>query len=233
MTEKTTNKIPPTAYVSYGLIAFYVIVIIILRFNIPDTKTLIEMITVLYQKYGYLIVFISGILEALFLVGMYVPGTAAILLGAVVARSGAVSLPLIIFLGTVGMCIGYSINYYMGKHGWYHVLAKFGLEKGIVETEKKMKKYGVKAMFVGYISPNSGSLIATAAGVMKMPFGKFILLSALSQLFWSTVWGLVAYMLGPLFVEIALKYFSIIIWLVIAGWVIWNYVLKKKEGLPN
>lgn len=227
MTEKA-QKIPPTTYISYALIIFYLVIIIILRFRIPDTETLIAIITTLYQKYGYAIVFISGILEALFLIGMYVPGTAAILLGAVVARSGAVSLPLIIFLGTVGMCIGYGINYYMGMHGWYHVLAKFGLEKGIAETERKMKKYGIKAMFVGFISPNSGSLIATAAGVMKMPFGKFMLVSTLCQLFWSTVWGLVAYMLGPLFVEIALKYFSILIWIVIAGWVIWNYVLKKK-----
>jgi membrane-associated protein len=225
---KTPPKIPLPTYFSYGLLAFYLIAIIIIRLKIPDTHTIIEIVTDLYQKFGYAIVFFSGILEALFLIGLYVPGTAAILLGAVVARSGAVSLPLIIVLGTLGMLIGYTINYFMGKYGWYHVIAKFGLEKGIKETEKKMKQHGIKAMFVGFISPNSGSLIATAAGVMKMPFGKFILLSAACQLFWSTVWGMVAYILGPLFVEIALKYFSFVIWIVIIGWLVWNYVLKKK-----
>lgn len=229
MTEEKQQKISISTYISYGLIAFYLIVIIIIRLKIPDTETLIDIITNLYKQFGYAIVFVSGILEALFVIGLYIPGTAAILLGAVVARSGAVSLPLIILLGTLGMCIGYTINYFMGKYGWYHVIAKFGLEKGIKDTEKKMKQHGIKAMFIGFISPNTGSLIATAAGVMKMPFGKFILLSALCQLFWSITWGLVAYILGPLFVEIALKYFSFVIWVVIAGWILWNYVLKKKK----
>jgi len=229
MTKLVEKKIPLTTYVSYALLVFYVILIISIRLKIPDAGTLITLITGLYKQFGYGIVFVSGILEAMFLIGMYVPGTAAILLGAVVAKSGAVSLPLIIIFGTIGMLIGYTINYYLGKHGWYHVLAKFGLEKGIVETEKKMKQHGIKAIAIGYISPNSGSLISTAAGVMKMPFGKFILMSAVCQLFWSTVWGIIAFILGPLFVELTLKYFTYIIWLAIAGWLLWKYVIKKKE----
>lgn len=227
MAEKD-EKLPVSAYIGFALLVAYVILIIIVRINIPDAETVIRIVTDLYQRFGYGIVFFSGIIEAMFLLGLYFPGSAAILLGAVVARSGAVFLPLIIFFGTLGILIGYVINYFMGKHGWYHALARFGLEQSILETEKKLKKHGTKAFFVAYISPNSGSLISTAAGVMQMPFQKFLLISIACQAFWSTVWAVVAYLIGPVFVELFLKYFTYIIWVIIAFWLLRRYFQGKR-----
>jgi membrane protein DedA with SNARE-associated domain len=230
MTEKINDAPQKISPLTIALFAFYFLVIVIIRWKVPSAEKVIAYITDLYQQYGYAIVFVSGILEALFLIGLYFPGSVAILLGAVVARSGVVSLPLIIVIGTLGMLIGYTVNYFMGKYGWYHVLSQFGLEKSLVEAEKNLKKHGIKAITLGYISPNTGSLISTAAGVMKMPFGKFLLLSAFCQLFWSSVWGTVAYLIGNVFVEIFLKYFTFVVWIAIIGWVVWKYVLTKKES---
>src|SRR4051812_4891264 len=112
-TNETPQKISP---LTIGLLAFYFLVIVIIRWKIPSAEKIITYITNLYQHYGYGIVFVSGILEAMFLIGLYFPGSVAILLGAVVARSGVVSLPLIILIGTLGILIGYTINYFMGKY---------------------------------------------------------------------------------------------------------------------
>ena len=229
MTEKKNEKPTLATYISYGLLAFYLIIIIIIRLRVPDAETIVAIITELYRTYGYAIVFLSGIIESLFLIGLYFPGSTAILLGAVVARTGAVSLPLIIGFGTIGILLGYIINYFMGMYGWYHVLSRFGIEQGLTEAEVKLKKHGFKAIALGYISPNTGSLISTAAGVTKMPFRKFLLLSALSQLFWSSFWGGIAYLLGTFFIELFLQYFTYIVWLIIGIWLLRAYVFKKKN----
>lgn len=199
-------------YWPFLLLAIYVVLVVYIRISLPDAKKLIEIIKNLYLSYGYGIVLLSGILEAMFLIGLYVPGSAAILLGAAVAATGVVKLPLIILLGTVGLMIGYTINYFMGKYGWYKALAQFGLEKGIDAAKEKLHKHGRKTLFLGMISPNSGSFLSTAAGALDMPFRTFFLSALLSQLFWSTVWGVTAYMFGVAFVELFLKYFMYIVW---------------------
>jgi membrane-associated protein len=209
----------------YGSIFYFVL----LRF--PNAKELLQTLEKLYATYGYGIIFLSAIIEGLFLVGNYIPGTAAILLGAAIAKSGKLFLPFVILLGTAGLLLSYCVNYFLGKYGWYHVLAQFGMEEPLRVAEEKLKKHGKKAIAVGYISPNGGAILSTAAGIVKMPFKRFLLLSIPSQLFWSTAWGSIAYIFGHAFVEFVMKYLSVIVMSVIFVWLLSRF-FKKTQPIP-
>lgn len=198
------------------ILLFYLTLLTILRLKLPETKAIIEIVTTFYTTYGYPTVFLSGLIEGIFLIGFYFPGSAAILLGAVVARTGAVFLPFIMLVGTLGLLTAYCINYFLGKHGWSHILSRFGFADTLTRTEKKLTEHGTKALFFGYISPSSGALLSTAAGTLKMPFKRFFLLSLISQSFWSIMWGSIAYALGSVFVEVFLNYLVYIVMGIVA-----------------
>jgi len=215
-----TKSLPPpqkqSILLSILFLIGYVIIIALIKLFLPSAQELLGIVENLYRQFGYWIVLLAGIGESVFLLGFYLPGSAAILLGAALAKSGVVFLPLIILLGTVGLTTGYTINYFLGKYGWYHLLARFGFEKGIQMAEKKLKAHQKKTLFLGYISPNTGAFISTAAGISQLPFKTFFVITFCSQLFWATIWGITAYSLGNVFIEFFLKYAIVIIYGVIA-----------------
>ena len=216
-------------YLPYAFLAIYLGIIIFVLRRIPSPEELIDVLKGLYSRFGYSLVFVSALAESIFLLGFYVPGSTAILLGAALARTGIIQLPVVLILGTLGLVCGYTINYFLGKHGWYHVLAQFGFDKGIETAKNKLMKHQSKALLLGYLSPSTGAFISTASGVTNMRFWKFFLLTLIGQSFWSLLWGGIAYLFGMFFVDAFLKYFAFIVWGIIGIWVLRNYVFAKKK----
>lgn len=213
-------------FLLYGLLLYF------LRNRIPDAPVIINMIGKLYGTYGYDLIFLGALLEGTFVVGFYVPGSLIVLMGAALARSGVVSFPLVILFGTLGLTLGYTINYLLGRYGWYKLLKGFGFEKGIVIAEKKLNRYQDKALFIGYIMPSTGSLLSTASGIMKVPFKKFVIKSLVIQTFWSLILGGCAYLFGNIFIQGFLNYFGVIALFVIAFYILkklnWKKLFHKK-----
>lgn len=226
--DKVTN-FSVLQFLPFIIIVIYVVAIFLIKGRLPTPADLLNSIREWYMLYGNYLVFFAALLEATFLLGLYVPGSTVILFGAALSKSGAIGLPEVLFLANLGLLMGYTINYFLGKYGWYHVLAKFGLEKGLDEAKEKLQSHGGKAIFVGYIFPNGGAFLSTAAGVMNMPFKKFFLYSVLAQTFWIVVWGSVAYLIGPLFVDLFMKYFSYILFAGIGIYIIKKFVFTKSN----
>ena len=210
------------------LFAFYVLVIFLIRGKFSDTPSFVEGIKNIYLNFGYPIIFFGGMLEAMFLVGFFVPGSIVLLMGASLSRLGIVEYPYVFLLGTSGLVIGYVINYFLGKHGWYHVLAWLGLEKGIGAGKKRLEKNTARTIILGYFFPGGASFISTSAGVLKIKFGKFLLLSILAQSFWSLVWGTLAYFFGLHLVEFVIKYFIFVLLGIGMVWGIKKYLAFRK-----
>lgn len=200
------------------LLGLYLILLIFISSKIPNPQIFIEKIKELYFVVGYPLIFLSALLEALFLVGFYIPGSTVILLGAAMAKVGVVGYFWVFIFGTLGLMTGYIVNYSLGRHGWYHLLTHLGFKKGVEMAKRRIEKDGVKAIFLGYFFPGSASLFSTAAGILHMPFKKFLLISFLAQSFWGLIWGNLAYSFGFRAIELIMKYF---IFLLIAIGIIW------------
>lgn len=233
MTEKITSSTSKKQQIlTYSGIAvaavFYISFISFMYIRFRDPKELIQTITELYATYGYYLVFFGALIESTFLIGLYFPGSAIVLLGAATAKSGVLFLPFVILLATVSFSIGFTINYFLGKHGWYHVLAKIGLEGGITEAQKRLKSHRYKTIFLGYFNPGSAAFISTAAGVMKVPIKQFVMASICATLFWNTVWGIIAYTFGLTLVEYFIKYFGFVVMGFVSLYLLRKYHKERK-----
>lgn len=195
----------PTLLGPFLLVVVYAVFLYLFRgyLNIGD---LLVGVTALYSKYGYLVVFVAAFIESSFPIGLYVPGSTAVLFGAALSRNGTLQFPMVYLLATSGLVLGYCLNYALGKYGWYHMLTWFGIDKGIGQAQKKLERYGNKAILVGYFWPGGASFLSTAAGVLRMPFRKFLLLSIGAQAMWTLLWGGLSYLFGLTLVEFLFKY---------------------------
>lgn len=223
------RKLKPIHYVQIiAVIAIYIAILWLARKYIVDAPTLINNLKNLYDTYGYWLIFVGAMLEGMFIVGLYLPGSLVVLLGAALAKTGVVSFPLVILIAVLGFNVGYSINYLLGKYGWYRVVEGLGFKKQIDHAKAKLEKYEIMALLFGYVMPSAASFLTTAAGIMHFPYKKFLIASLFIQTGWSLLWGTLAYVLGLTFVEYFIQYFGFV---VIIGLAIYFY--KKMPEIKE
>jgi membrane-associated protein len=223
-TKKLIKLIGPAIF-----LLIYIGLLVAFRGRIPETAVLMQQITGLYGHFGYSLVFFGAFLEVLFLIGFYVPGSVVVLLGAALAKQGIVQFPYVYLLGSFGAVCGYIINYMLGRFGLQGILSVFGLTESMKGTTENIRKHGPKAIFVGYFFPGSGSFFSTAAGVLGMPFKTFLVWSIVSQLFWSLLWGSLAYFFGLQIVTFIIRYFVFVVFGVLLILLLRRVYLDKKK----
>jgi len=110
-------------------------------------------------------------------------------------------LPAAVLVGAVGEVTGGVLAYYLGYFGGRPVLERYGrivlvssadLEKG----ERWFARYGNWVVFVMRLLPAVRSFIALPAGVVRMPFSRFLAFSAAGSLIWCTALTLIGHTLG-------------------------------------
>ncbi|HUU07551.1 MAG TPA: DedA family protein [Thermoplasmata archaeon] len=153
---------------------------------------------------------------------VYQGGTGMTLLG--VGLAGALGC-------TVGSIVAYVVGMYAGRplilrYGRYFLISP----KHLVMAEKWFEKYGDWAAFLSRLMPIVRTFISLPAGIARMDFKKFVILSFLGSLPWTLMLAYVGYALGPNWEDIMGVFRGLDI-LIIAGAVavvIW-YVWKLKR----
>lgn len=164
-------------------------------FDLPRAEVLIQYINIWFNAYGLVILLVGAFVEGILLLGSYFPGVFVIFASVVSARSLSEAM-LRIGVGTIGLILAHSTNYILGRYGWYKLLMKFGLQPSIEEARSKILKHGPLAIFTSYWLPSMSALTDTAAGILHMPFKKFISYSISAVVFWDLLVGLIVYFLG-------------------------------------
>ena len=164
-------------------------------FDLPPFEVMLPRIEEWFSIYGLPILFVSAICEGMLLVGAYFPGLFVILVSVLLATSPCEAV-LAVVVGTSGLIIAHAINYILGKYGWYRLLIKFGLKNPIEESRKKLVSKGPWVIWGSYWLPSMSALTDTAAGIIHMPFRKFILNSIAASFFWNSLAGIIIYTVG-------------------------------------
>jgi membrane protein DedA with SNARE-associated domain len=60
-------------------------------------------------------------------------------------------------------------------------------------ARRKLEKHGIAWLWVAYVHPILGAVVALSAGTLKIKFSKFLLHSFGATIFWVSFWGLVVY----------------------------------------
>lgn len=202
--------------------------------DLPSDEEMIPIVSTWLARYGLYVVLVGSFLEALLFVGMYFPGSIVIFISVALAPDVTSALATV-FCVSLGMFTGYFVNYLLGKYGWYQLFLKLGMGDGIDRAQVKMQENDTRYVFYTYWNPGLASFTATAAGILKMNYQRFVVLSATAILLWNTFWGVVVYSLGES--SLVLLDFTVVlkiaaVWIIFElGMIVWNKYYKKVDTI--
>ncbi len=225
----TSEELKKAAFIPLFLLLAVVMGDIVWRaLGLPGVDETILLIKNLFVDHGYPIVLLAAFIEAFLLIGLYLPGSVALILASTLAGQGVLNIWIVILLTVTGFLSAAVINYALGRFGWYHLLVKFGLKNAIEKTKARAERKGLKLIHFTYINPNLASLTATSFGILRTDLKRFFFHSILAFTYWNIIWGFTFYFLGD-WVEDRLNYTYLIllIVLVIIGRILYT-TLKKK-----
>jgi membrane protein DedA with SNARE-associated domain len=150
------------------------------------------------NHYGYLAIAGLVMLEDF---GVPVPGETVLILGAVYAGTGRLSIVLVVVLGFLGAIVGDNIGFAIGHFGGRRLVERYGryvlltperLDKATAFFERHGGKVITIARFVEGLRQANGII----AGISGMHWLRFVAFNALGAALWVGVWSAVGYFSG-------------------------------------
>lgn len=124
------------------------------------------------------VVFLLPAAEAAILLGMFIPGEIALILGGVAASVGHVSLFWVVVCGVFGAIIGDSIGYVVGERWGIQLLHSTLGRKVPIERLDAARAFivrrGGRAVFVGRFTAALRALVPGLAGMSGVPYRIFL-----------------------------------------------------------
>lgn len=108
------------------------------------------------------------------------------------ASQGRMSYTGVILAGTFGSWLGSAITYWISRWIGRAVILRWGRfvlikPEGLERAEQFMRRYGVGGVFFARLLPVVRHLISIPAGITRMSFGVFSLVTVLGSLTWCSV----------------------------------------------
>jgi membrane protein DedA with SNARE-associated domain len=198
-----------------------------LLLDLPTEAEFMPVIQSYLESYGLVAVFLASLIEAALILGWYFPGGVVIFFS-VAASPTPERAVLVILATTLGLFAGYTLNFFLGKYGWYKLLLRFGIRQQLKDAEQKIARFGVRAIFSSYWMPGLGSMTATAAGVLQYATLTFLWWSWWANLLWCIFWGALVYTLGQNAMQLVLN--PVIIVGFIAMWGLIEFWLSYRAA---
>ena len=217
------------------LLAFYLSLFVIwTAFDLPKDAALVEAITVYFNRYGLIIVFLGALIEGALLLGQYFPGGFIIVIGVLSAGKNIPRTIEVVAVVSIAFFIAYWFNYLVGKYGWYRLFLKFGLKGALERAQIKLQKHHLYAILASYWEPNVASITATAAGTLQLPLKEFLFFSAIGIVVWNTFWGTFVYLIGDqVFALAGFKYALLVFGIWMGILLVKYYFFDRKADLTE
>lgn len=190
--KKLLNFLAPGFFPFSLCILLGVFIILYRLFDFPQPEELAQYIVKSYEQYGLVIVFVSAIIESLFMLGIYLPGSLAIVLAVFSLGNNNYNLFYIGSLAVFGFTVSNIINYFLGKYGYYRLLLFFNQQEIIDKMQKRLEKNSWRTIFLTSFHPNFLAITMVCLGIGKINLFKSIFSSTVSLIFWVTLWTFIA-----------------------------------------
>ena len=148
--------------------------------------------------YGYWAVAAALLLEN---AGLPVPGETMLLLASFLAYSEHhLRLPYIILVGVCAATLGDNIGFLLGHYGGEPLLERYRqvprVHRTLARAERLIQRYGSFAIFIARFIAGMRIIAGPLAGVLHMPWRKFVVFNFLGAAVWVTVISSVGYFFG-------------------------------------
>jgi membrane protein DedA with SNARE-associated domain len=150
-------------------------------------------------QYGYWAVAVTLLLEN---TGVPLPGETILLLASFLAYSEhSLRLPWIIAVGTVAATIGDNLGYILGHRGGRPLLQRyqniFRIRAETLEhSERTFQRYGAVTVLFARFVFGLRIIAGPLAGVLRMPWRKFVVCNFLGAALWVSVISAAGYLFG-------------------------------------
>jgi membrane protein DedA with SNARE-associated domain len=146
----------------------------------------------------YLVVAGLVIAESGFVVGFFVPGEIAVVLGGVLANEHRVNLVVMLVVANVSAVaaffVGYAVGYAIGP--WLLDRRPLRGNPAVERTRQLLARRGGPAVFVGRFVAVVRAIVPALAGLSDIPFRTFVPYNVVGGVLWATLYTLVGYAVG-------------------------------------
>jgi membrane protein DedA with SNARE-associated domain len=171
--------------------------------------------------------------EAALLVGFFLPGETAAVVGGVLAGAGSVSLETMMAVVVLCAIVGDSVGYVVGRTAGPWLLSHRPLMGSIAvqRTTSLLERRGGPAVFIGRFVTFARAVVPGLAGIVGLRYRTFLGYNALGGLLWGVGYTLLGYLVGRSFNRIVSDLSSASLVLVgVAGIGVAAYLLFRRRS---
>ena len=159
---------------------------------------MVDFILNLINKYGYIGMFISMVLEAVIIV---IPSEAILATGGILASKKIFTFWNAFFVGLLGSIFCAIVIYFIGYFGGRLFIKKYGKyffmkDEDLEKSDSWFNKYGMMGALIGRNFPIIRTLISLPIGIMRLSFTKFLIYTTIGSIPWTFIFVYVGYTLG-------------------------------------
>jgi membrane protein DedA with SNARE-associated domain/membrane-associated phospholipid phosphatase len=134
------------------------------------------------------VVFVAAFLEAIAIIGTFVPGSTALFVAGALVGTGSLNLGWLLAIAIAGAIAGDGISYWIG-HRYRDTIARmwpFRTHPKLLDRGYQyFDKYGAKAVVFGRFVGPLRAVVPVVAGMLKMPPARFYAMNVLSAVLWA------------------------------------------------
>jgi len=164
----------------------------------PELPGVFAWLAPILVSYGYLAVFGFLFVESF---GAPVPGQTMLMAAGVFAGAGKLNVVGVAVLGFIAAVAGDNVGYLIGHFGGRRLVLRYGryvfvTEKRLNKAEDFFRRNGGKIVGVARFVDGLRQLNGVVAGIVEMPWRRFLAFNALGAVVWVAVWTSVGYFAG-------------------------------------
>lgn len=199
------------------------------------THSILDVLRSAVVHYGYWAVGAALLLEN---AGVPVPGETILLLASFLAYSEHdLKLSWLIVVATIAATVGDNAGFALGYYGGRRLLARYQAifrirEKTLARGEALFSRYGSVTVFIARFVFGMRIIAGPMAGVLRMPWRKFLAFNFLGAAVWVTVISSAGYVFGQNWERLAqdIKRFDIAIAILVVVVVVWLWRRRRREN---
>jgi len=199
----------------------------------------LEQLKELASIYGYWAVFAGIAIEN---TGIPIPGETITIIGGFLAGSGELNYWFVLLTAITGAITGDNFGYWLGRIGGWKFLLKlsrfFRLPDDEVEKAKiKFIENAAKAVFFGRFITLLRIFAGPIAGIVEMPYPKFLFYNFMGATIWGVIVVTIAYFVGKVVsleqLLSLISKFGLVVLLLLLGWIFIPILLKSSQKKPS
>ena len=153
----------------------------------------------LHSQYVAVAILVTSFSECLALIGLLIPGTLLLFALGTLAGSSGLGASETVLLGFIGGLLGDLTSYELG-HRYHQKIRLLPILRSRPEwlalAEQYVQRYGVVSLLVGRFIGTVRPFLPMTAGMLDMPFRRFLLISLPASLSWAAVYLLPGWITG-------------------------------------